>query len=70
MAAWWMGRFPTELGVDAPEGKALSRASMTSGVAWKEDAAWRGRLPRSLGREASSGNWGVCFEVRSRVEKC
>lgn len=58
MAAWCMGRFPTLLGCDAPPGYALRRASITSCVAWKEHAAWRGRLPRSLRRDASSMNIG------------
>lgn len=32
---------------------------MTSEVAWKEQAAWRGRFPRSFKREASSGKEGA-----------
>ncbi len=33
---------------------------MTSWEAWKEQAAWRGRLPRSLRRDASSMKIGCC----------
>ena len=65
MAAWWRGRLPTPLGWEAPWGYALRRASTTSWEAWKEQAAWRGRLPRSFTRATSSGNWGVYIEVIS-----
>ena len=64
-----MGRLPAEFGCDAPPGYARKRASITSWLAWKEHAACRGRLPRSLRREASSEKFGCYVPPKGRQHK-
>lgn len=50
-----MGKFPMPLAKAGALGLALIRASIASTGAWKDDAACKGRLPRSLARLASAG---------------